>query len=78
MRAVKIVAILLIVAGALGLVYGSFSFTKAIHKMTFGSAELVVKDKQNVNVPAWAGVGAMVIGGVMLLFGGKSTMRRLG
>ena len=69
MNAVKIAAIVLIVAGVLGLVYGSFSYTKETHEATLGPIELSVKDKQTVNVPVWAGVGAIVIGGVLLLFG---------
>ena len=71
MNAVKIAAIVLIVAGVLGLVYGSFSYTKETHKATLGPMELSVKDKRTVNVPVWAGVGAIVIGGVLLLFGSK-------
>jgi multidrug transporter EmrE-like cation transporter len=71
MNAIKIMAIVLIVAGVLGLVYGSFSYTKETHEVKLGSIELSVKDKQTVNVPVWAGVGAIAIGGVLLLFGNK-------
>jgi len=71
MNAVKIAAIVLIVAGVLGLVYGSFSYTKETHEVKLGPIELSVKDKQTVSVPVWAGVGAIVIGGVLLLFGSK-------
>jgi TRAP-type C4-dicarboxylate transport system permease small subunit len=73
MNAVKIAAIVLIVAGILGLVYGSFSYTKETHEAKLGSLELSVKDKRTVNVPVWAGVGAIVIGGVLLLVGGKKS-----
>ncbi len=73
MNAVKIAAIVLIVAGVLGLVYGSFSYTKETHEVKLGPIELSVKDKQTVNVPVWAGVGAIVIGGVLLLFGSKKS-----
>jgi hypothetical protein len=73
MNAVKIAAIVLIVAGVLGLVYGSFSYTKETHDAKLGPIELSVKDKQKVNVPVWAGVGAIAIGGVLLLFGGKTS-----
>jgi TRAP-type C4-dicarboxylate transport system permease small subunit len=73
MNIIKIVAILLIVAGALGLAYGSFSYTKETHEAKVGSIELSIKDKQTVNVPVWAGVGAIVIGGVLLLWGSKKT-----
>ena len=71
MNAVKATAILLILAGILGLVYGSFSYTKETHHATLGSLELSVKDKETVNVPIWAGVGAIIIGGGLLLFGNR-------
>jgi TRAP-type C4-dicarboxylate transport system permease small subunit len=71
MDAVKIAAIILIVAGILGLVYGSFSYTKETHKATLGPIDLSVKEKETVNVPVWAGVGAIVIGGVLLVIGSK-------
>lgn len=73
MDAVKIAAIALIVAGVLGLAYGSFSYTKETHEVKLGPIELSVKDKQTVNVPVWAGVGAIVVGGVLLLFGSKKS-----
>mgnify|MGYP001143681658 FL=1 len=73
MNAVKIAAILLIVAGVLGLVYGSFSYTKETHEAKLGPLELSVSDKQTVNVPVWAGVGAIVIGGALLLIGSKNS-----
>lgn len=73
MNPVKIAAIVLIVAGVLGLVYGGFSYTKETHEATLGPIELSVKDKQTVNVPVWAGVGAIAIGGVLLLFGSKKS-----
>jgi hypothetical protein len=72
MNAVKIAAVLLIVAGMLGLVYGSFSYTKETHEAKLGPLELSVSDKQTVNVPVWAGVGAIVIGGALLLIGSKN------
>jgi len=68
MNAVKLMAIVLIVAGILGLAYGSFSYTKETHGVKLGSLELSVKDKQTVNVPVWAGVGAIVAGGVLLFW----------
>jgi TRAP-type C4-dicarboxylate transport system permease small subunit len=71
MNPVRIAAIVLIVAGALGLAYGSFSYTKETHRATLGPLELSVKDKETVNVPVWAGVGAIVLGGVLLLAGGR-------
>jgi uncharacterized membrane protein len=67
----RIVGVLLIVAGTLGLVYGSFSYTKETHQAKLGPIELSMKDKETVNVPVWVGVGAIAIGGLLLLFGGN-------
>jgi TRAP-type C4-dicarboxylate transport system permease small subunit len=67
MNALKIAALALIVAGILGLAYGSFSYTKETHEAKIGPLEFSVKDKHTVNIPAWAGVGAIVIGGLLFL-----------
>jgi len=67
----KMLGIVLIVAGALGLVYGGFTYTKETHEAKIGPLTLSVTDKETVNVPIWAGVGAIVIGGLLLVFGSK-------
>jgi uncharacterized membrane protein len=71
MNALRIAAIALIVAGALGLAYGSFSYTKSTQEAKIGPISLSVKDNQTVNIPVWAGVGAMVLGGLLLVFGAR-------
>jgi len=71
MNASKIVAIVLIAAGVLALVYGSFSYTKDTTAVKLGPIELSVKEKETVNVPMWVGVGAIVVGGLLLVLGGK-------
>ena len=71
MNTLKMAAIALIVAGALGLLYGNFSYTKDNQVVKVGTMELSVKEKQTVNVPVWAGVGAIVAGAALLLFGSK-------
>ena len=71
MNAMKMLGIVLIVAGALGLVYGGFTYTKETHEAKIGPLTLSVTDKETVNVPIWAGVGAIVIGGLLLVFGSK-------
>jgi hypothetical protein len=73
MNAIKIAAIALVMAGGLGLAYGSFSYTKETHSATLGPIALSVKDRETVNVPAWAGVGAIVVGGLLLVFAGKKS-----
>jgi hypothetical protein len=67
MSAIKIAAIVLIIAGTLGLAYGQFSYTKETHEAKIGPLELSMRDKETVNVPVWAGVGAIVIGGILLV-----------
>jgi hypothetical protein len=62
MKGLKILAIVLIAAGAIGLIYGQFSFTKDTHKAQIGSAELAINEKETVNVPQWAGVVAIALG----------------
>ena len=71
MNATRIVAIALIVAGALGLAYRSFSYTKDTTVVKLGPLELQAKEKETVNIPLWAGIGAIVIGAGLLLVGGK-------
>jgi len=71
MNAVKILAIVLIVAGIAGLLYGKFSYTKETHDVKLGPLEMSVAEQPTVNVPVWAGVGAIVGGGVLLLFASK-------
>jgi len=67
MGTIKMVAVVLIVAGIVGLVYGSFSYTKETHEAKIGPLELSVKEKQTINIPVWAGVGAIVVGAILLL-----------
>lgn len=73
MSAVKIMAIVLIIAGLLGLVYGQFSYTKETQQAKLGPLELTVKDTETVNVPVWAGVAAIVAGGGLLLFSSRKS-----
>jgi hypothetical protein len=73
MSASKIIAIVLIVAGILGLVYGKFTYTKETHDAKIGPIEMSIKDKETVNVPVWAGIGAIVIGAGLLVVGGRRT-----
>jgi LPXTG-motif cell wall-anchored protein len=68
MKAFTIVAIVLIAAGILVLVFGQFSYTKKSEGARLGPIELTINEKQTVNMPAWAGAGAIVAGATMLVF----------
>ena len=71
MNPVKVIAIVLMVGGMLGLVYGGFSYTKDTTVVKLGPLEVSAKERQTVNVPMWVGVGAIVVGGLLLIFGTK-------
>lgn len=70
MNAVKGIAIALIMAGVLSLVYGGFSYTRETHEARLGPIEISITDRERVNIPVWAGVGAILMGGALLVFGG--------
>jgi hypothetical protein len=71
MDKLRIVGVVLVIAGALGLAYGSFSYTKQRTEAKIGPIEVTVAEKETVNVPQWAGVGAVVAGAALLLAGWK-------
>ena len=71
MNALKIAALALIAAGILGLMYGGLTYTKETHQTKIGPFEMSVKEKETVNIPVWAGVGAIVLGAGLLLLGSR-------
>ncbi len=71
MSGTKMAAILLIIAGAIGLAIGSFSYTKNTEQVKLGPIELSVKEKETVNIPVWLGGGAVILGVFLLVAGGK-------
>lgn len=71
MNAVKIVAIVLIVGGTLGLIYGGFNYTKETQAVKLGPIELSVKEQQSVPIPIWLSIGAVALGAGLLVFGKK-------
>jgi uncharacterized membrane protein YidH (DUF202 family) len=72
MKSRQILALVLIVGGALALAYRGFSYTKETHEAKIGPLELQVKEREYVNLPVWLGVGAVVVGAALLLSGKKS------
>lgn len=71
MQAMKMLGIALIVAGTLGLAYGGFSYTRESHDMKLGPLQFSVKEKETISIPVWAGAGAIALGVVLLLAGGR-------
>jgi len=73
MNPIKILAIALIAGGVLGLLYGGFTYTQDSHDLKIGSLELSVKDKKTVNIPMWAGAGAVATGAALLILRPRSS-----
>jgi TRAP-type C4-dicarboxylate transport system permease small subunit len=71
MAARQIIAIILIAAGVLGLIYGGFSYTKETHEAKIGPLQFSIKEKETVNVPMWVGIAAIGAGVIVLLVGGR-------
>ena len=71
MSTTKIIGILLIMAGVLGLIYGGFSYTKETHTTQLGPLQLKVEEKETVLVPVIASAGALVLG-LLLIVAGKN------
>jgi LPXTG-motif cell wall-anchored protein len=63
----RMMAIVLLLAGVLGIVYGGFSYTRETHEAKVGPLEISISEKQRVNVPMWAGVALVIAGGGLLL-----------
>jgi hypothetical protein len=71
MNSLRVLAFVLIAGGVLALIYGGFSYTKDTTAVKLGPLELSVQEKKTVNVPVWAGVGAIAVGGALLVMGRK-------
>ena len=77
MKVIKILALVLVIAGIASLAYGKFSYTSETHDAKLGPIELSVKDTKTVDIPLWAGIGAIVVGGLLLLAPAKSLQGKL-
>jgi hypothetical protein len=67
MDTTRLLAIILIVAGLFGLGYGGFTYTSETHEANIGPMHMSVDEKKRFNVPVWAGIGLIVVGGGLLL-----------
>jgi hypothetical protein len=71
MNSLKFAAMMLILAGVLGLAYGGFSYTKQTHDVSVGPVEISVQERERFNVPVWAGIGAIAAGAALLMVGAR-------
>lgn len=68
MKMKTILGLLILVVGILITVYGTFTYTKKTHKANLGAVTLAVSEKEKIHIPLWAGVAAIVVGGVIVVF----------
>ena len=71
MNPIRIIALVLVVGGALGLVYGGFTYSKENHEAKIGPVELSVTENKTIDIPTWAAFGAVIVGAALLFVGGK-------
>jgi uncharacterized membrane protein YidH (DUF202 family) len=71
MNTAKLIGIILVVLGGLGLAYGGFSYTKETTGMKVGPLELKVQEKETINVPLIVSAGVMAVGVFLLVVGRK-------
>jgi hypothetical protein len=71
MRALKIVAILLIVAGIVGLIYGQLPYTKVTEEsngtLLTQSVKETARENKTLEIPVWVSVAVIVAGALLLL-----------
>ena len=66
MSITKILGIVLVVGGILGLFYGHFEYTKETHEGQFGPFKLSVSEKETAVIPSWLSIAGIVAGVVLL------------
>jgi TRAP-type C4-dicarboxylate transport system permease small subunit len=71
MNIIRVIALVLLIGGGVGLAYGGFTYTQQNHETKIGPVELSVKEKKTVDIPLWASIGALIVGGALLFAGGK-------
>ena len=67
MNPIKLVGVVLIAAGALGLAYGGFSYPTETTALKLGTLELKVQETKTVDVPLILSAGAIVLGALLLV-----------
>ena len=73
MNAARIAGIVLVLFGLVGFFTGGFSFTKDTTAAKIGPLELTVSEKESVNIPQWLSLGAIVLGGIVLVMGARKS-----
>ena len=67
----RIIGIICVIAGCLGLAYGGFSYTKESTGLKIGSLELKMNEKQDVSIPTVLSGGIVALGVLLIVVGGR-------
>ncbi len=62
MKATTLIGALLIIVGAVSLVYKGFNYTSEETVLQVGSVKATAETEKSVAIPAWAGIVALVAG----------------
>ena len=68
----KLLGIILLAGGTLMLVYRGFTYNSEKHTARLGPIDFQVKEKKRLELPVWAGVLAIVVGGGLLVIPQKN------
>jgi hypothetical protein len=71
MSGTKILGIILLVAGLVGLFYGHFEYTKETHEGQFGPLRFSIQERETAFIPGWASLAVAVAGAALLVVGRK-------
>ena len=69
----KVLGIVLMVAGVLALAYGGFSYTTHKKAVDMGPLQVERTQEHTVFLPPLVGIGALAIGGVLVFAGARSS-----
>ena len=72
----KMLGVILIVAGVLALAYGGFSYTKKKTVLDVGPVEAQVDQKKSVPIPPLVGGASIILGLIIVASGSRGTDRR--
>ena len=72
MKPLAVAGLLLIVVGIAGLALGRFSYTTEKKVIDLGPITASVDEKHSVDIPDMAGIGVILVGGLLLYLGCKN------
>ena len=67
----RVVGMILLVVGLIGLAWGGFTYTQKQHNVDLGPVDFNVSEKKTVPIPPIAGAAAMVAGLALLVAGSR-------